>query len=664
MEGRTFSHYRVLEKLGGGGMGVVYTALDTNLDRKVALKFLPPELTQDDAARTRLVQEAKAASALDHRNICTIYDIDESPDGQLCIAMAHYGGGTLKERLSRGVLSLDDALDIAIQLADGLAEAHRAAIVHRDIKPENAVLSNTGEVKIVDFGPARVLSQVTATQSGTTRGTPGYMSPEQILGQEIRESTDVWSLGVVLYEMITARSPFRGDHAHALLYAIVHEDPPPVGDLRPDVAPELLRIVMKTLAKDPDARYRDARDLLADLRGCREAMQSAARDTRRDDAVIDPEGETQDLAPAQRGGSPVRSQEHVVGRVTQLEQLRAAYQAAAAGRGGIVCVTGEPGIGKTTLVETFLSEIEHGAEPCRVARGRCSERLAGAEGYLPILETVESVVAGRARVENQMKEVAPTWYVQTVPRAEASGRLSTAMIDDAKAASQERMKRELSAFLDTLSREASLVIFLDDLHWANASTVDLLSYIGGRSGSMRLLIIATYRPSDLLRAKHPFHQVQLELQSHGLCRELPLEYLSPTDVEDYLSLEFAGHRFPPNFGAMIHDRTEGNPMFAIDLLRDLRTRGAISHQSGEWTLTQSTGEIQRDIPDSVRGMIGLKIAKLSDDDRRLLTAASVQGSRLPFGCRCHCARSRRDRRRGTARRTRPDVSVDPTGRRA
>ena len=209
MEGQTVSHYRVLEKLGGGGMGVVYKALDTRLNRTVALKFLPHELTRDDEARKRFVQEAQAASALDHPNICTVYDIDSTPDGQLFIAMAFYDGETVKKRIEHGPLAVDEALDVAMQVAQGLTKAHEAGIIHRDIKPANLIVTKDGFVKIVDFGIAKLLGVTGPTQTGTTLGTVAYMSPEQVAGEDADQQSDVWELGAVLYEMLTGQQRSR-----------------------------------------------------------------------------------------------------------------------------------------------------------------------------------------------------------------------------------------------------------------------------------------------------------------------------------------------------------------------------------------------------------------------------------------------------------------------
>ena len=209
MIGETISHYRILEELGGGAMGLVYKAQDTRLKRLVALKFLPPGLTRDAAAKQRFVQEAESASALDDPHVCTIHDIDEAADGRVFIAMSFYDGETLKKRIQRGPMSIEDAAAIGSQIARGLAAAHDARIVHRDVKPANVMITTKGEVKIVDFGIAKLAGQEDLTGTGLSLGTVAYMAPEQFEGQ-VDSRADLWALGVVLYEMLTGRRPFEG----------------------------------------------------------------------------------------------------------------------------------------------------------------------------------------------------------------------------------------------------------------------------------------------------------------------------------------------------------------------------------------------------------------------------------------------------------------------
>ena len=227
--GTTLGPYAIVSQLGSGGMGVVYEATDPRLKRMVAIKLLPPDLTRDDTAKQRFLQEAQAASALDHPNICTIFEINETDDGQLYLVMAHYDGETLKERIARGPLALDDALDIATQVGQGLAEAHGAGIVHRDIKPANLLVTKSGVVKILDFGLAKLAGTEGVTQTGTTVGTVAYMSPEQARGQQVDHRTDIWSLGVVLYEMLAGTPPFRGENLAAVVHAILERDQPSLG---------------------------------------------------------------------------------------------------------------------------------------------------------------------------------------------------------------------------------------------------------------------------------------------------------------------------------------------------------------------------------------------------------------------------------------------------
>ena len=273
MIGATISHYKITEKLGEGGMGVVYKAEDTKLDRTVALKFLAAHLLNDDEAKARFLREAKAAAALDHPNICTVYEIGEA-EGKTFLSMAFIEGEPLEAPIERGPLPLKEALDIGRQIADGLEAAHEKGVVHRDIKPPNVMVDAKGHATIMDFGLARLTEASRLTKADQTMGTVAYMSPEQAQGMEVDSRSDIWALGVVLYEMVRGQRPFQGEYDQALLYEIVHEEPEPLTGVRAGVPMELEFIVGKCLAKDPAGRYQSAGDAIVDLRTCAEKLKS------------------------------------------------------------------------------------------------------------------------------------------------------------------------------------------------------------------------------------------------------------------------------------------------------------------------------------------------------------------------------------------------------
>lgn len=264
--GETIGPYQLIREIGRGGMGVVYQARDPRLDRFVALKFLPAHLRADSEARKRFLAEAQAASALDHPNICTIYDIGQSDDGRHFIAMAHYEGRTLDRKIEEGPLPVDEAVEVAAQILQGLGRAHEAGIIHRDIKPSNVMVTERGDVKILDFGIAKLEGSSTLTEPGTRVGTIAYMSPEQAQDDAVDQRTDLWSLGVVLYEMLAGRRPFTGDKIAPLLNSILQGNPPPLRDARPEVPESIEAILSRALATRPEDRYANADAMLADLR--------------------------------------------------------------------------------------------------------------------------------------------------------------------------------------------------------------------------------------------------------------------------------------------------------------------------------------------------------------------------------------------------------------
>jgi eukaryotic-like serine/threonine-protein kinase len=266
------ARYQIVEELGRGGMGVVYKAVDKKLKRTVALKFLPFEWTYDPQAKERFVREAQAAAVLDHPHICTVHEIDEA-EGRMFISMAFIEGESLKTKIDRGPLKIDEALGFGLQVAEGLREAHKKGVIHRDIKSANIMVTENGQAKIMDFGLARVRGSTLLTKEGMTMGTIAYMSPEQARGETADHRSDIWSLGVVLYEMLSGQLPFGGEHDQAVIYAILKENPKPLSAGRPEIPAAVEHVVGKALEKNPAQRYQSVEELIEDLKSIADGIE-------------------------------------------------------------------------------------------------------------------------------------------------------------------------------------------------------------------------------------------------------------------------------------------------------------------------------------------------------------------------------------------------------
>ncbi len=581
--------YEIVAPIGVGGMGEVYRARDPRLNRDVAIKVSAQNFSAG------FEEEARAIAALNHPHICQIYDI--GPD---YLVLEYVEGNPIA-----GPMRVEEAVKLAIQMTSALEEAHSRGILHRDLKPGNILVTSTGFSKLIDFGLAKVMGNPdldkTESLDRMIQGTVSYMAPEQAEGRPLDERSDVFSFGAVFYEMLSGKKPFRGNSKTAVLKALLRDDPVAI-----KAPAEVQRILARSMAKKPRDRFQSMTELRVAL----------------EEVSVHPT----DRHSASAASTTAAVARTNVGREVQKGLLWRGYTRVKAGRGVIMAVTGEAGIGKTSTIEDFLAELASKGEDPIVARGRCSQRLAGEEPYLPILEALDSLVHPQTgpSFKGVLKAVAPTWYGLVAGESGEPG-LSSESRETAPAASQERMKREFCALAQELSLVQPLVFFIDDLHWADISTIDIVNYLAGRFADTRVLVLGSYRQSDMALRGHPFLHIRNDLQSRGLFQEIALPFLEIKDVERFLALEFPGHGLPQNFATLIHSKTEGSPLFMADLMRYLRDTGGIVEEEGKWVLASSMPETPRDLPESVRGMIQRKIDQVEERDRRLLVAASVQG---------------------------------------
>ncbi|HEX8744348.1 MAG TPA: protein kinase [Thermoleophilaceae bacterium] len=597
--------YRVKGFLGEGGRKVVYLASDSALGRDVAIATLKTD-DLDRAGRHQLEREAQAMARLgDHPNVVAVFDIGDD-GGEPYIVSQYMAGGSLDKRLEESVdnrLPLEEALDVAECMAAALEHAHRRGVVHRDLKPSNVWLTEDNVAKLGDFGLAFSAERSRLTRAGAIVGTVSYMAPEQALGKEPDACSDLYSLGALLYELLTGRPPFVGDSAVSVISQHTSAEPVAPSWHNPEVPAEVEQVVLKLLEKDPDDRYADATELREALRAAREAV--AAQETAPAEAAEQP-----DPVGALAAGV-------FVGREREVERLRSAFEDSLAGRGRLVMLVGEPGIGKTRTSQELLTYAR--LRDARVLVGRAYEG-EGAPAYWPWVQVARAYMEGRTKEELQA-DMGPGAADIAQVVGEVRGVLpADGAAEPAAAADSEQARFRLfdsvTTFLRNASKREPLVIFLDDLHWADTPSLLLLEFMARELSGARLMILGTYRDVELSR-RHPLSKVLGELARESLVERVLLRGLTQPDVARFIEMT-ASVRPPERLVRTVHEETEGNPFFVQEIVNLLASEGHL--ESGA-----ATGDVLVTIPQGVREVVGRRLDRLSEHCNWVLSAASVIG---------------------------------------
>jgi serine/threonine protein kinase/tetratricopeptide (TPR) repeat protein len=598
--------YRVVRFLGEGGKKRVFLAHDTKLDRDVAFALIKAD-GLDAEGETRIRREAQAMGKLgDHPNIVPVYDIGDE-NGQPYLVTQLMGGGDVEGLIEKAPghrLALDAALRIGDQVCQALQYAHAKGIVHRDLKPGNVWLTIDGTAKLGDFGLAVALDRSRLTQTGMMVGTVSYMPPEQAIGGEVTERSDLYSLGCMLYEMVCGRPPFVGDESVAIIGQ--HLNTPPVAPTwhRPDCPPGLEALILRLLEKDPGDRPQSAH----------EAQQALAHVELT--APIPSEAEAHGTRPPD---NPLYRRTFV-GRENELRQLRVGFDSAASGLGALVMVVGEPGIGKTALIEQLATYATLRGGKSLV--GHCYEEGSLSLPYLPFVEALRSYIltrepdrlrdelgSGAAEVARIISEVRDRVQVELPQSGEPE--------DD-----RWRLFQAVTGFLRNAAAVQPILLVLEDLHWADHGTLDYLVHLARNLGGARLLIVGSYRDVEVDRA-HPLSATVGELRRTGELLRVPLRGLTVDEVHRMINA-LQGQEARWSLAEAVHRQTEGSPLFIQEVLRYLAEEGLITHEGGRWHRAGDDAP-ETHIPEGLRDVIGRRLSRLGTECNRLLGIAAVIG---------------------------------------
>ena len=599
------SRYQVKRFLGEGGKKRVYLAQDTLLDREVAFALIKTE-GLDEVSRTRITREAQAMGRLgSHPHIVTVFDLGEN-EGQPYMVTELMAGGDVEgviEDAPDHRLSLEQAIDIARETCRGLEFAHSRGIVHRDLKPGNVWLTGDGTAKIGDFGLAVAIDRSRLTTEGMMVGTVSYMPPEQAMGGEVTPRADLYSLGAMLYEMVTGRPPFLGDDSVAIIGQ--HINTPPVAPTwhNGQCPRPLEALILRLLAKEPSERPESVSDVLAALDGL--------------DLTVSGESSVEETQPLDSLAGGV-----FVGRQREMGELKACLEDALSGRGRLVTLVGEPGIGKTRTAQELATYA--GLRSARVLWGRCYEEQ-GMPPYWPWVQAIRSYV--RERDPDQLRSEMGAGAADI---AEVVSDVKDRLPDlkpppqlDSPEQARFRLFDSITALLKSASLKQPLVLVLDDLHWSDQPSLLLLQFVARELGNSRLLLIGTYRDMELSR-QHPLAESLGDLTRERLFQRVLLRGLSQQDVGRFIEMA-AGVDPPAGLTEAVHTQTEGNPLFVTEVVRLLVQEGELTQESGSresWTVR---------IPEGVREVIGRRLNRLSQRCNETLTIASVIGRE--FGLR-------------------------------